>query len=58
MSAVLGARLAFLVELLRDYKLAAVQPLADRYSNLEPSQPFVIAIAIRPIGNKSGGAPG
>jgi hypothetical protein len=55
---VFGARLAFLVDLLRDHKLAAVWPLAERYSNLEPSQPFVSSIAIRPLGNKSDGAAG
>ena len=53
---VFGARLAFLVDLLRDHKLTAVWPLAERYSNLEPSQPFVSAIAIRPLGDKSDGA--
>lgn len=52
---VFGARLAFLVDLLRDHKLAAVWPLAERYSNLEPSQPFVSAITIRML-DKSGGA--
>lgn len=55
---VFGARLAFLVELVRDHKLTAVWPLAERYSNLEPSQPFVSSIAIRPLGNKSDGAAG
>jgi len=55
---VFGARLAFLVELLRDQKLTGVMPLAERYSNLEPSQPFVSAITIRPLGNKSDGAAG
>jgi len=34
------------------------RPLAERYSNLEPSQPFVSAIAIRPLGNKSDGTAG
>lgn len=55
---VFGARLSFLVELLRDHKLTAVSTMAERYVNLEPSQPFVSAIAIRPLGNKSDGAAG
>lgn len=50
---VFGACLAFLVDLLRDQKLGAVWPLAERYSNLEPTQPFVSAIAIRPLDNKA-----
>ena len=44
---VFGARLSFLVELLRDHKLTAVSTLAERYSNLDPSQPFVTNITIR-----------
>ena len=47
---VFGARLAFLVDLLREQKLAAVWPLAERYSNLEPSQPFVSSITIHLLG--------
>jgi hypothetical protein len=50
---VFGARLAFLVDLIRDHKLTAVWPLGERYRNLEPSQPFVSAIAIRPLSDKS-----
>lgn len=54
---VFGARLAFLVDLLRDHKLTAVWPLGERYANLEPSQPFVSAITIRIIdkADKPGG---
>lgn len=44
-----------MVDLLREHKLAAVQPLAERYSNLEPSQPFVSAITIRML-DKQGGS--
>ncbi|WP_255420615.1 hypothetical protein [Opitutus sp. ER46] len=40
---------------LRDHNLAAVRPLAERYSNLEPSQPFVSAVTIRML-DKSGGS--
>jgi hypothetical protein len=36
---VFGVRLASLLDHLRDQKLAAVWPLAERYANLEPSQP-------------------
>lgn len=50
---VFGARLSFLVDLLRDHKLTAVWPLAERYSNLEPSQPFVSGITIRLLCDKS-----
>jgi hypothetical protein len=42
-----GLRLATLAERLREHKLAAVWPLAERYSNLDPSQPFVTNITIR-----------
>ena len=49
---VFGARLSFLVDLLREQKLAAVWPLAERYSNLEPSQPFVSGITIRMLDHK------
>jgi hypothetical protein len=53
---VFGARLSHLVELLRDQKLTAVSTMAERYVNLDTSQPFVSAIAIRPLGDKSGRA--
>jgi hypothetical protein len=55
---VFGARLSFLVELLRDHKLTVVSTMAERYANLDTSQPFVSAIAIRPLSDKGGGAPG
>ncbi len=55
---VFGARLSFLVDLLRDHKLTAVWPLAERYSNLEPSQPFVSSITIRLLSDKSDKPPG
>jgi len=39
------------------HKLAvATWSLAERYSKLEPSQPFVSQITIRPIDNKSDSA--
>lgn len=53
---VFGARLSHLVELLREHKLMAVSAMAERYVNLDTSQPFVSAIAIRPLGDKAGDA--
>jgi hypothetical protein len=47
---VFGARLSQLVELVREHKLTAVSTMAERYINLDTSQPFVSAIAIRPLG--------
>jgi len=35
---VIGVRLVGLTDLLREHKLAAVWPLAERYSNLFPDQ--------------------
>lgn len=35
------------------YWLAAVWPLAERYNNLEPSQPFVSGITRRLLADKS-----
>jgi hypothetical protein len=52
---ILGARLVRLTDLLREHKLAIVRPLSDRYSNLEPTQPWVAEILIRRL-DKSGGA--
>lgn len=54
---ILGARLVRLTDLLREHKLAVVRPLSGRYSNLEPTQPWVAEIIIRRL-DKSGGAPG
>ena len=53
----LGARLVRLTDLLREHKLAVVRPLSGRYSNLEPTQPWVAEIVIARL-DKSGGAPG
>ena len=50
---VFGARLALLADLVREHKLAAVWLLAERYSNLEPTQPFVSGITIRLLSDKS-----
>lgn len=55
---VFGARLAFLADLVREHKLAAVWPLGERYSNLEPSQPFVSGITIRLLSDTSDKPPG
>jgi len=54
---IFGARLVRLTDLLREHKLAVVRPLSGRYSNLEPTQPWVAEIVIARI-DKSGGAPG
>jgi hypothetical protein len=54
---IFGARLVRLTDLLREHKLAVVRPLSGRYSNLEPTQPWVAEIVIRCL-DKSGGAPG
>ena len=54
---IFGARLVRLTDLLREHKLAIVRPLSGRYSNLEPTQPWVAEIVIRRL-DKSGGAPG
>ena len=51
---VFGVRLALLVDQLRDQKLAAVWPLAERYATLEPSQPCVTGITVRLLDNKQG----
>ena len=50
---VFGVRLSLLTELLRDHKLAALWPLAERYANLEPSQPCVTGITVRLLDNKA-----
>jgi hypothetical protein len=54
---ILGARLVRLTDLLREHRLAIVRPLSGRYSNLEPTQPWVAEIVIARL-DKSGGAPG
>ncbi len=51
---VFGVRLAHLLDHLRDHKLAAIWPLAERYANLEPSQPCVTGITVRLLDNKAG----
>ncbi len=51
---VFGVRLSFLMELLREHKLAAVWPIAERYANLEPSQPCVTGITVRLLENNPG----
>lgn len=50
---VFGVRLASLLDHLRDQKLAAVWPLADRYANLEPAQPCVTGITVRLLDSKA-----
>jgi hypothetical protein len=48
---VFGVRLAGLADLLREHKLAAVWPLAERYANLFPDKPVVAEIVgKRPTG--------
>jgi hypothetical protein len=54
---VFGVRLTGLTDLLRDHKLAAVWPLAERYNNLFPDKPVVAEIVVRLL-DKSGGAAG
>ena len=54
---IFGARLVRLTDLLREHKLAVVRPLSGRYSNLEPTQPWVAEIVIARL-DKSGGAAG
>lgn len=49
-----GVRLAHLLDHLRDHKLAAVWSLAERYANLEPSQPCVTGITVRLLADKQG----
>jgi hypothetical protein len=51
---VFGAHLSHLADLLRDHKLTAAWPLAERYSNLEPSQPFVSGITIQMLAQSDG----
>jgi hypothetical protein len=45
--AVLGTRLARLVELIGSHELAAVVAMDSRYANAEATQPFVAEILIR-----------
>jgi hypothetical protein len=54
---IFGARLAKITELICEHKLAAVRPLASRYSELHPQHPWVAEILIRRI-DKSGSAVG
>jgi hypothetical protein len=49
-----GVRLAGLCDLLREHKLAAVWPLAERYANLFPDKHVVSEIVIRPLDKSSG----
>jgi hypothetical protein len=43
---------------LREHKLAGIWPLAQRYSNLEPNQPFVAEIVVRPLDKQGGSGTG
>lgn len=50
---VFGVRLVHLVDHLREHKLAAVWPIAERYANLELSQPCVTGITVQLLDSKA-----